>query len=83
MWGSGQWRANDKSKHTLCRSHKRHVTHKHDMFHVVFPELIVDHPQLRPARGTLGAFLYRDVRGLVPYDNSRRFGAFESASVWI
>ena len=29
------------------------------------------------SRGTFGAFLYWDVRGLVPHDSLRRFGAFE------
>ena len=32
-----------------------------------------------PAQGTFGAFLYRGVRGLVPHNRSKRFGAFNSS----
>ena len=31
------------------------------------------------AQGTFGGFLYRGVRGLVPRDCSKRFGAFDSS----
>ena len=70
----------------FCRSHigTSRVTNKHvvDASCDVFILLNLK-SRLCVARGTFGAFLCRGVRGLVPCDHSRRFGAFESASVWV